>query len=60
MSLRRASTLRVWVGTRKGDPAGVYFGTSTGTVFYTRDAGDSWHVLAAHLPPVYSVSVANG
>ena len=40
------------------DPAGVYFATSTGAVFYTRDAGDSWHVLAQHLPPVYSVSVA--
>jgi photosystem II stability/assembly factor-like uncharacterized protein len=39
------------------DPAGVYFGTSTGTVFYTRDAGDSWQVLAGNLPPVYSVSV---
>ncbi len=40
------------------DPAGVYFGTSTGTLFYTRDAGDSWHVLAEHLPPIYSVSAA--
>lgn len=40
------------------DPAGVYFGTSTGSVFYTRDAGDSWHLLAQHLPPLYSVSVA--
>lgn len=40
------------------DPAGVYFGTSTGTLFYTRDAGDSWHVLSAHLPPIYSVSAA--
>ena len=40
------------------DPAGVYFGTSTGTIFHTRDAGDSWHVLAANLPPVYSVTTA--
>lgn len=40
------------------DPAGVYFGTSTGTLFYTRDAGDSWHVLAQYLPPIYSVSAA--
>lgn len=40
------------------DPAGVYFGTSSGTLFYTRDAGDSWHVLAEHLPPIYSVSPA--
>ena len=42
------------------DPAGVYFGTSTGTVYSTRDAGDSWQVLAPNLPPVYSVSVAAG
>lgn len=40
------------------DPAGVYFGTSTGALFYSRDAGDSWHVLSAHLPPIYSVSAA--
>src|SRR5260370_5116261 len=41
------------------DPAGVYFGATGGQVFYTRDAGDSWQTLAEHLPPVYSVSVAN-
>jgi photosystem II stability/assembly factor-like uncharacterized protein len=40
------------------DPAGIYFGTSTGALFYTRDAGDSWHVLSGHLPPIYSVSAA--
>jgi len=40
------------------DPAGVYFGTSSGTLHYTRDGGDSWHVLAENLPPIYSVSAA--
>jgi len=40
------------------DPAGVYFGTTTGTLFYTRNAGDSWQALAEHLPPIYSVSAA--
>lgn len=39
-------------------PAGVYFGTSGGTVFYTRNAGEKWDVLAENLPPVYSVTVA--
>jgi photosystem II stability/assembly factor-like uncharacterized protein len=39
-------------------PSGVYFGTTGGHVYYTRDAGDSWQALAEHLPPVYSVSVA--
>lgn len=38
------------------DPAGVYFGTSSGTLFHTRDAGDSWNVLADNLPPIYAVS----
>jgi hypothetical protein len=42
------------------DPAGVYFGTATGSIFYTRDAGDSWQTLTRDLPPVYSVSVATG
>jgi hypothetical protein len=40
------------------DPAGVYFGTTGGSVFYTRNAGNSWQALAEHLPPVYSVSTA--
>ena len=39
-------------------PAGVYFGTEGGTVFSTNDGGENWGVLAANLPPVYSVSVA--
>lgn len=41
------------------DPAGVYFGTSSGNIFYTRDAGDSWHLMAGNLPPIYSTSVAH-
>jgi photosystem II stability/assembly factor-like uncharacterized protein len=38
------------------DRAGIYFGTQGGTIFATRDAGDSWYVLAENLPPVYSIS----
>lgn len=40
-------------------PAGVYFGTSTGAAYYTRDAGESWQILAENLPPIYSVTVAH-
>ena len=40
------------------DPAGVYVGTNTGKIFASNDEGDSWDVLADHLPPVYSVSVS--
>ena len=39
-------------------PAGVYFGTGGGQIYYSRDAGDSWQALAEHLPPVYSVSAS--
>ena len=52
--------LREAMSSDRHDPAGVYFGTSTGAVFYTRNAGDSWHALAQYLPAVYSVSVAYG
>ena len=41
-------------------PAGVYFGTQNGAVYHTRDAGEQWHLLADHLPPVYSVTFATG
>jgi photosystem II stability/assembly factor-like uncharacterized protein len=37
---------------------GVYLGTSSGQVFYSRDAGDSWELLADFLPPVLSVEAA--
>jgi hypothetical protein len=47
----RGHTLR-----RVNKGAGIYFGTPSGTLFYSRDAGDSWHVLAERLPPIYGVS----
>lgn len=40
------------------EDAGVYIGTSTGQIFYSRDAGDTWELLADYLPPVYSISTA--
>jgi len=40
------------------DEAGVYVGTSTGQVFHSRDAGDSWSLLTDFLPPVLSVKAA--
>ena len=41
------------------DPAGVYVGTTSGQVFYTRDAGNHWELLAENLPAVISVTVAS-
>ncbi len=37
------------------DPAGVYVGTSTGQLFYSTDAGDTWQLMADFLPPILSV-----
>ena len=39
------------------DPAGVYFGTNSGSVFASRDEGDTWEEIARHLPTVLSVEV---
>jgi photosystem II stability/assembly factor-like uncharacterized protein len=38
-------------------PAGVYFGTNSGSVFASVDEGDSWAEVARHLPTVLSVEV---
>jgi photosystem II stability/assembly factor-like uncharacterized protein len=39
------------------DPAGIYFGTNSGSVFASVDEGDSWKEIARHLPTVLSVEV---
>ena len=40
------------------EPAGLYAGTDTGQLFYSRDDGDSWEVLADFMPPIQSLEVA--
>ncbi len=42
------------------DPAGIYFGTTSGEVWASRDEGRSFRCLARHLPHVYAVEVAAG
>ena len=39
------------------DPAGLYFGTNSGSVFASRDEGENWCEIARHLPTVLSVEV---
>ena len=34
---------------------GLYFGTSTGQVFGSRDEGEHWSLVADYLPPIWSV-----
>lgn len=50
--------LREAMGTDSFEDAGVYIGTNTGQLFYTRDSGDSWELLADYLPPIQSVEAA--
>ena len=37
------------------DPAGVFFGTSTGQLYGSIDEGASWSLVADHLPPIWGV-----
>ena len=39
-------------------PLGVYFGTTSGEVWGSRDEGRTWKCLAAHLPQIYAVEAA--
>ncbi|MGI9354082.1 MAG: WD40/YVTN/BNR-like repeat-containing protein [Rhizobiaceae bacterium] len=39
------------------DPAGIYFGTNSGSVFASLDEGESWQEIARHLPTILSVEV---
>lgn len=37
------------------EPAGIYFGTNSGSVFASTDEGESWQEIARHLPTVLAV-----
>jgi photosystem II stability/assembly factor-like uncharacterized protein len=47
--------LRQAMATDRLEPAGVYFGTNTGTLFASTDEGQSWQSIAQHLPTICSV-----
>ena len=47
--------LREAMSVDHGDPAGVYFGTSTGQLYGSRDEGASWTRIADNLPPIWGV-----
>jgi hypothetical protein len=50
--------LREAMATDSFDDAGIYIGSNTGQLFYSRDSGDSWGLLADFLPPIQSVEAA--
>jgi hypothetical protein len=39
-------------------PVGVYFGTTSGEVWASRDEGGRWSCIARHLPEIYAVEAA--
>lgn len=47
--------LRQAMATDALTPAGVYFGTSSGSLYASNDEGESWTEAARHLPTVLSV-----
>ena len=53
-----ASVLRDARVADSGDPTGIYFGTRLGEVYASRDDGDTWALIANHLPDVLSLRVA--
>lgn len=40
------------------DPVGLYFGTTSGELWLSRDEGAGWKCIAQHLPEIYAVEVA--
>ena len=40
------------------DPVGLYFGTTSGEVWASRNEGAKWRCIAQHLPEIYAVEVA--
>ncbi len=54
----RLGVLRHGMCSDTHDPCGVYVGTNTGQLFATSDRGETWHLIADFLPPIYSVNAA--
>lgn len=40
------------------DPVGLYFGTTSGELWMSRDEGQGWECIARHLPEIYAVEAA--
>ncbi len=49
------AVLRQAMATDRLEPAGVYFGTNTGSLYASADEGDNWQEIAQHLPTILSV-----
>lgn len=51
------TVLRQAMAVDRLDPAGVAFGTNSGSVFFSADEGDHWVEIARHLPTVLGVEI---
>jgi len=51
------TVLRQAMATDKANPAGIYFGTNSGSVFASFEEGAQWHEIARHLPTIQSVEI---
>jgi photosystem II stability/assembly factor-like uncharacterized protein len=40
------------------EPVGLYFGTTSGEIWASRNEGERWTCLARYLPEIYSVEAA--
>jgi photosystem II stability/assembly factor-like uncharacterized protein len=49
------TVLRQALATDRLEPAGVYFGTTSGALYASADEGDRWTCIAQHLPAISSV-----
>ena len=50
--------LREGMATDALDPCGIYIGTATGQLWYSRNGGESWDLLRENLPPILSVEAS--
>ncbi|MCB1339871.1 MAG: exo-alpha-sialidase [Pseudooceanicola sp.] len=51
------TVLRQAMAVDRATPAGLYFGTNTGSIFASLDEGETWDEIARHLPTVLGVEV---
>ena len=51
------TVLRQAMGGDRRDPAGIYFGTNSGSVFATTDEGETWQEIARHMPTILAIEV---
>jgi photosystem II stability/assembly factor-like uncharacterized protein len=52
------TVLRDGMTSDKEDPCGVYLGTTTGHLYYSRNQGKNWTRITDSLPPILSVAVS--